>query len=154
MSKFGEFGGAGESGGSGSNHHDFFAGWFARFEQVNLAVHHMVGGVALQAANRDRFVVRTQNAGPLAEFFDRADPSAGASQKVALEDHAGRTPGVFAGDFFDEAWNVNVRRAGVRAWRVVAEQTTVRFDHGLAVGEGWQVLAEVLLELRGGQWCV
>jgi hypothetical protein len=36
---------------------------------------------------------------------------------------------------------------------VVAEQAAVRFDHGLTVGEWWQVLTEVLLELRSGEWC-
>ena len=150
MSEFGEFGGARKSGGSGPNDNDFFTGWFAWFEQVDLAVHHMIGGVTLQTSYRDRFVVRAEHAGSLAEFFDWADSSASASQKVALEDHAGGASGVFAGDFFDESWNVDVRRTGVRAWRVVAEQAAVGFDHSLTVAEGWKVFAEVLLELRGG----
>jgi hypothetical protein len=149
MSKFCEFGGARKSGGSGPDDHNFFTGGFASFEQVNLAVHDVIGGVALQASNRDRFVVRAEHTSALAEFFDRANSSAGASQKVAFEDHAGASSGVFAGDLFDEAWNVDVRRAGVRAWRVVAEQAAVRLNHRFTVAEGWQVFAEVLLELRG-----
>jgi hypothetical protein len=89
----------------------------------------------LQTANHDGFVLGAQNACALTELLDRAYSSASGAEKVGLKNCVRRTGSIVRSDFLDEAGDVDVRRAGVGAGRIVAEQASMRFNEGLVFGQ-------------------
>src|SRR3546814_14279518 len=85
------------------------------------ALHHPVGGVALQQADLHRLaLLRRAHAGLLAQQLGRTDPRAGAAQDGLIEDILRRAADVVGGDLADEGGVVDAGRAGLEAWRVVA----------------------------------
>ena len=90
----------------------------------------MIHRIALQTPDHDRPVLRAEHTGAFAQFLHRADAGTGRAQQVGIENRPGRSRQVAAGDFFDEARNIDVSRAGVRARRVEAVETAVGLDNG------------------------
>jgi hypothetical protein len=98
-----------------------------------------VGGEALQAADLDRLAFgRFAHAGFLAQRLGRADPGAHAAEDVLVEDRPGGGQCRAGGDLADELGDVDGRRAGDGAGRVMAEIAAVGGDPGL-VGREWGV---------------
>jgi hypothetical protein len=87
-----------------------------------------------------------EDAGALAEQLDRADPRAGAAEKVLGEDRAGGPDGVVVCDRGDERRHVHVGRAGRDARRLgvraAAREAPIRLDERLSPGKGWSQLLE------------
>src|SRR6266852_6518470 len=108
---------------------DAFAGAFPRFEELELLLEDVIGGVPLQQRDLDRlFIAVVQDAGPFAQHFHRAGARAGMAERIRLENDSGRATQVAGRDLLDEGGDVDVRGAADRAWRVVAEEALVRLE--------------------------
>ncbi|SPU60671.1 Uncharacterised protein [Brucella melitensis] len=93
--------------------------------------HQHIGGVALQMADLHRLAFRhLAHTDLLAERFGRADAGAHAAQNVFGKNGPGRASRVACIDLPDEKRNIDARRAGVHARRVITEITAVAFDNG------------------------
>ena len=108
-----------------------------------------VHGEALQASDLDRLLVEAvQHAGAFAQDFHRAGAGATGAQDVGVEDGA-RGPGeIAAGDFLDEAGNVDVGGACAGARRVEAVEAPIGFRHRCLPVEGRMQIAEARRGLR------
>ena len=143
---------AGEARGAGADDADGFAGGSGAVERVPVMAHHPVGGEALQAPDLNRFPFRRlAHAGLFAERFGRADAGAHAPEDVLLQDRFARAIGVPRGDLADEEGDIDRRRTGRHAGRVVAEIAPVGGDGGLMRVQRRMQIREVLGEAVFGQ---
>ena len=101
--------------------------------------------VALQPADHDGLVFRAQHAGAFAQFLHRTDARAGRAQQIRFENRPRRADQIVRSDLLDEARNVDVRRAGVRAGRVVAEQAAVGLDQRFLRAQRRKLLGQPLV---------
>ncbi len=89
-----------------------------------------IHGEALQPGDLDRlFVVAMHHAGAFAQHLHRAGAGAAGAQDVGVEDGAGGAGKVAAGDFLDEAGNIDMRGAGGGAGRIEAVEAAIGFGH-------------------------
>ncbi len=150
IAEFGEFGGAGERRGAGTDEGDTLAVGSAGVKKLNIAIEDVIHGVALQAANFDRlFFLLVHHAGAFAENFGGANAAAAVSEDIGFENYAGGAAQIVGGDFFYEGGDVNVRGAGDGAGRVKAEKAAGGFDGGLARSHARRNFREILFVLLG-----
>jgi hypothetical protein len=153
-----EFRGACERSWSGANAGDLLSTRRDVFLRNRGAIaEEMVHGVALQAADLNGLlVIAMKNAGAFTENFHRTDTRAARTENVGIENRQSRAAKIALRDFFDEARDVNVRRAGRDAGRVEAVETAIGFDERRLSIERRMNLGKELLELgrfemgRGG----
>ena len=98
------------------------SGSAARVERVH--------GEALEARDLDRLLVEAvHHAGAFAQDFHRAGAGTAGAQDVGVEDGARGAGKIAAGDFLDEAGNVDVGGAGGGAGGIEAVETTIGFGY-------------------------
>ena len=140
MAAPGEFSGAGESGGAGTDDGYFVSrGGCALHQRLALR---RVHGVALQPTDADGFVLAAQHASAFAELLHRADPGTSGTQQIGLQDGAGRAHQVTGSNLLDEARDVDMRGAGVRTRSVVTEEAAVSFDGCFVRTEGRELFVQ------------
>ena len=106
-----------------------------------------IHGEALQARDLDRLLVEAvHDAGAFAQDIHRAGAGAAGAQDVGVEDGAGGAGKIAAGDFLDEAGNVDVGGAGGGARRIEAVEATIGLGYRCLPVEGRMQIAET----RGG----
>ena len=96
---------------------------------ANIAVEHVIDGVALQASDFNGLLpFFVHHAGAFAKHFRGADTSAAFSQNICFEDDAGRPANIGGHDAFDEAGNVDPGGTGNRARGIKAIETPRGLD--------------------------
>ena len=88
----------------------------------------IVHGKALQASDGNGLVIRAQHARSLAQFLHWTYPRAGGAKKIRGKDRCRRAAQIAGGYFLDEAGNIDMGWAGMRARRIVTKQTAVRLN--------------------------
>jgi hypothetical protein len=87
----------------------------------------IIHGVALQAADFYRlFVVAMQNTGAFAQNIHWAHAGTACAQNIRIQNSERRAAQVSAGDFFDEARDVDVGGAGSSTGRIEAIEAAIR----------------------------
>ena len=144
---------AGQTRRAGADHRDALTGGRRAVQQVcQRAVHHRIHRMALQAPDLDRLaLLGGANASLFAQFFGRADPGAGAAQRVGLQNRPCSTAQVVVGDASDEAGHINAGRAGGHAGCVEAVQAAFGLDQCLATGQSRCRIRKALGVLFGRQ---
>ena len=98
------------------------AGICRRFVELQVILHRMIGGVALQQTDLYRLAFcRFPNAGLFAQRFCGTDTRAHAAQNILVKDRAGGPFDIARGNLPDEFRNIDGRRTGRHAGRVIAE---------------------------------
>ena len=138
MAEFRKFPSAGDSGRSGSNHGYSFPGGSAGLKYIDAAPIHVICGITLQTPDSNRLVFGSENAGSFAQFLHRAHARASRSEEVRLQNRPGGTDQIIRRDLFNESWNVDMGRAGMRAGSVVTKKSAVRFVNRLLFGQRGQ----------------
>ena len=128
-----------------ADHRDAPARRFGAGEGMAVLLHHPVGCVALQPADPDRFTLgRFADAGFFAQRLGGTDTGAHAAEDVLAENRLGRGLGGAGGDLPDEERDVDRRRAGGDAGRIMAEIAALCRHQGLMIVEGGMQIGEVL----------
>src|SRR5437773_834215 len=137
-----------QTGRSRSDDGHVLSGWRAGFEQLDLALEDVVGGMALQQGDLDRLLVAViQHARPLAQHFHGAGARAGMAERVGFENDARRAAQVAGRDLLDESRNVDVGGTGLGAGRIVTEQALVGLEQRVVWSERRRDVGEVALQL-------
>ena len=101
-------------------------------KQLNVAVEHVIDGVALQPADLNRLLALfVHHAGAFAKHFGGAHAPAAFAQNIRGKNHARGAAQIAGRNFLDERGNVDMRGAGNRARRVEAVKAPRGFDGGL-----------------------
>ncbi|MPL84611.1 hypothetical protein SDC9_30576 [bioreactor metagenome] len=130
--------------GPAAHHRDRAPGGRAGSEGMALLLKQRIGGKALQQADLDRLALGLHpHAGALAQVLGRADAGAHAAEDVLREDRLRRRLGRAGRDLPDEEWNVDRRRAGRGAGRVMAEIAPIRRHRGRMGGERRRDILEI-----------
>ena len=117
-----------------------------------LLGHQRIGGIALQAADFDRFAFGGfAHAGLFAQILGRADAGAHAAEDVLIKDCFRRSIWCAGADLADEQRDVDAGRAGRHAGRVIAEIAAVRRDAGFVPVKGGVQVGKVLGKCFSGQ---
>ena len=126
---------AGHARGAGADDGDFLARRSGASERLDFFFEEIIGREALELADGHGLVfARVADAGFLAKGFDRANAGAGSAHDVGVQNLGGGAFEIAGGDPADELRNVDLRRAGLDAGRVVAEVAARAFDGG---AESW-----------------
>ena len=105
--------------------------------------------MALQRANLDRLVfLRGANAGSLTQFFGGTNASATAAKNVRFQNGLRGSEEIAGGDLANERRHVDAGRAGLNAWRIVAEVTAAGLDHRLRGRQRRMRIGKIGGELR------
>ena len=89
----------------------------------------MVGGIALKLADLDRLALgHFAHTGLFTKLFGRTNAGAHAAHDILAQDRFGGGIRCARGDLPDEERNIDIRRAGRDARRVVTEVASVRRD--------------------------
>ena len=131
---------------------NLFAGRLGALIELLSLLHRHIGGVALQTADLHRLAFRRlAHAGLLAQRLGRADAGAHAAEDILVEDGLGGAERIAGGDLADEQRNVDRRRTGVHARRVVTEIAAIGLDQRLVMVQRRMQVGKVLGILLGGQ---
>jgi len=111
---------------------------------------HVIGSVTLEQSNQYRLAlgVVVTHAAAFAKDFRGAHPGAAAAEDIGFQNGFCCAINVVVTDLADEAGNVDVRRAGLDAGRVIAVQAALAFDDGLARRQRRMQVAEVACQRR------
>ena len=121
--------GAGEPGGPRADHRDALPGARALPIELPSRGHDGIGRVALQLSDDHRLAFRSvADAGLLAEGLRGTDPGAHAAEDIRVQDRLAGSLGISGGDLSNEEGDVDARRAGIDAGRIVAEQAALSCD--------------------------
>src|SRR5690606_33685893 len=105
----------------------------------------MIGRVTLQPTDLDGFIDESFfDARAFAKNIDRADLCARRTDRIRVENYAGRTGQISTRDLFYERRDVDVRRTRLRARSVVAIQTPRRFGQCLGSRHRRRDLCKIL----------
>ncbi|EGG77194.1 hypothetical protein SXCC_02407 [Gluconacetobacter sp. SXCC-1] len=128
---------AGKAGRPRTHDGNALAGGRRAREGLATMLHLPVGGMALEHADTDglAFLTRIVHAFLLTQDLGGADTGAGTAQDVGFKDDPGRTRHVVRRYGADETRDVDARGAGLDAWRIVAVETAISFNHGLGMCE-------------------
>ena len=123
--------GARQPGGAGADDGDFLAGRRGALEGLFAGFEEQVGGVALEEPDRDRFgFLGIAHAGFFAQFFDRTYPRAGTAENIGFENIERGAADIVRRYLANEGGNVDPRRTGFDARRIVAEVASAGFNQG------------------------
>lgn len=139
---------------AGADYCDALAGSRGALEGV-FAELGVIQGIALQLANQHRraFLRVVAHAGLFAEDFGGADTGTTATEDVGRQDPFSSALQVVITDAADEGRNVDVAGAGIDTRSIVAVQAARALHGGLARGQGWDQVAEMLGQLvAAGPW--
>ncbi len=142
MAEFGQLASARKSGRPRADHRNGSSCGGSSNFGMNTMVARIIHGVALEAANRNGLMFRTQDTGSFTQLLYRADPRAGRAQQIGRKDGLRRAFQIAGSDLLDEARNVNMRRARVGAGGVEAVQTPVRLNRSGMRGQWRQLFRE------------
>ena len=121
-------------------------------EGMHTRRHQAVGGETLQAADLDRLALgHLTHADLLTKLLGRADAGAHAAKDVLRKDRLRRRLGRAGGDLADEQGNVDRRRTGRHAGRVMAEITAIRRHARLMRVKPWRDVGEISRQRLGAQ---
>ena len=103
------------------------------FNDGNLMLRNVIGGVALQASNFHRAAFELiDDAHAFAQNFGGADSRATGAENVCLQNDARGTSRVAVRNLADEGRDIDARGTGLDARSVETEQTAMSFDERLA----------------------
>jgi hypothetical protein len=92
----------------------------------------------LEESDWDGLVVMAEHTRALTKHLGGANARATRAENVCCEDRFGSGRDFACGYLFDESGNVDTRRAGVNAWRIIAIEAALRLSEGGLVAE-WGV---------------
>ena len=138
--------GAGQSGGPSTDHGNGLASIGGTFEILVAVPHCMIGGMTLQQPDLDGLALGLlADAGLLAKRFRGADTGAHSTKDVLFENGPRRTVQIACRDLPNELRNINRRRTGRHAGRVVTEIAPVGSHHGFMAVERRIGVGKILL---------
>ena len=128
MTELRELAGAGQACRAGADDRDFLPRGFPGLKQIDTSAVHVVHGVTLQPADRNRLPLAAKNTSALAQFLYRANARASCAEQVGFENSSCRASQIPRCDFLDESRDVDVGRARMGTRRVKAHQAAGCFD--------------------------
>ncbi|OQA10893.1 MAG: hypothetical protein BWY66_00102 [bacterium ADurb.Bin374] len=144
VTELGELGGAGQSGGAGTDDRDFPIEPVhddGALEQVVL--HLVIGHEPFELADRHGLMLLPEHALGFALHFLRADPAADRRKVILFADFLYRTDIVFLDDFRDKGGNIHTDRAALHAQGIFALEAAVRLFAGARLVEAEADFLEV-----------
>src|SRR6267378_3840744 len=141
-------GGAGQTGRPRTDQRHALSIGRTRLKKLCARSNDRVHGIALQSADIHRpAALLVEDARPFAEHRSRAGPGTTLPQDVRAQNGPGRAAQVAGRNLPDELRHVDLRRTGLDAGRIMAEQTTRPLFQGLRRGQRRIDVGKVLFEL-------
>ena len=134
-----------KSGGAGTDDSNGLSGIFRSIIELQIVLHRMIGSVALQQADLYWLSFCSfANTGLFAQGFCGAYTSTHPAKNILVKDRPGRTLKIAGRNLPDKFGDVDCRRTGRHAWRIIAEIAPVSSDQSLMWVQRWVRIRKIL----------